>query len=169
MKCTLISIIIPWSPIARGLIAKPLGASSLRSETDGFLKVLFLDEMRDLENEIINRVEALAKKRGISMAQMATAWVAPGPKAFRVSANRRCYYANCRVKLGRANHRGCQFGIDRRREEICEEPYATYPRPIGSFVDVAVVSLRTIILDTYVNLKYIENSVQLCPAPLYPA
>ena len=67
--------VIPWSPIARGLLAKPIGASSLRSETDRFLKVLFSDEMRESEIEIINRVEALAKKRGVSMAQVATAWV----------------------------------------------------------------------------------------------
>lgn len=67
--------IIPWSPIARGLLAKPVGGSSLRSETDGFLKILFSDEMKASEKEIVNRVEALAKKRGVSMAQIATAWV----------------------------------------------------------------------------------------------
>jgi len=55
-------------------LAKPLGSTSLRSETDGFLKVLFSDEMRASEKEIINRVEKLAKKRGVSMAQIATAW-----------------------------------------------------------------------------------------------
>ena len=71
----LISSVIPWSPIAKGLLAKPIGASSLRSETDLFLKVLHSDEMRESEKEIINRVEALAKKRGVSMAQIATAWV----------------------------------------------------------------------------------------------
>ena len=74
-KRILIHRVIPWSPIARGLLAKPIGASSLRSETDGFLKVLFSDEMRESEREIINRVEALAKKRDVSMAQIATAWV----------------------------------------------------------------------------------------------
>jgi aryl-alcohol dehydrogenase-like predicted oxidoreductase len=30
---------------------------------------------QDAENEIIDRVEALAKKKGISMAQLATAWL----------------------------------------------------------------------------------------------
>ena len=66
--------VIPWSPIARGLLARPYGEPSLRSETDEFLKVLFSDEMRASEKEIINRVEALAKKKGVSMAQIATAW-----------------------------------------------------------------------------------------------
>jgi aryl-alcohol dehydrogenase-like predicted oxidoreductase len=67
--------VIPWSPIARGILAKPLGGSSLRSETDGFLKVLFSNEMRESEKTIINTVESIAKKRGVSMAQVATAWV----------------------------------------------------------------------------------------------
>jgi len=30
--------------------------------------------MRESEKEIINRVESVAKKRGVSMAQIATAW-----------------------------------------------------------------------------------------------
>jgi 1-deoxyxylulose-5-phosphate synthase len=66
--------VIPWSPIAKGLLAKPVGASSLRSDTDGYLK-FFSEQMRESEKEIINRVEALAKKRGVSMAQIATAWL----------------------------------------------------------------------------------------------
>ena len=67
--------VIPWSPIAKGLLAKPFGASSLRSETDGFFQAMISNQMKDSDTEIINRVEALAKKRGVSMAQIATAWV----------------------------------------------------------------------------------------------
>jgi len=65
--------VIPWSPIARGALAKPRGASSLRSETDQILSHLI--SSKDSENEIIDRVEALAKQKGISMAQLATAWL----------------------------------------------------------------------------------------------
>jgi len=36
--------------------------------------MLFSEDMRDSEKEIINRVESVAKKRGVSMAQIATAW-----------------------------------------------------------------------------------------------
>jgi aryl-alcohol dehydrogenase-like predicted oxidoreductase len=71
----LISRVIPWSPIARGALAKPVGASSLRSETDSFLNVLGLKQVKDAEKEIINRVEELSKKKGYSMAQIATAWM----------------------------------------------------------------------------------------------
>jgi len=67
--------VIPWTPIARGALAKPRGASSLRSETDGYLHLLLTRNQRDSENEIIDRVETLAKKKGFSMAQIATAWI----------------------------------------------------------------------------------------------
>jgi len=67
--------VIPWSPIARGLLARPVGQSTLRTETDGFMRVLFSKEMQASEAEIINRVESIANKRGISMAQVSTAWL----------------------------------------------------------------------------------------------
>jgi aryl-alcohol dehydrogenase-like predicted oxidoreductase len=47
----------------------------LRSETDQYLQVLLTNNQRDSENEIIDRVETLAKKKGVSMAQLATAWI----------------------------------------------------------------------------------------------
>jgi len=47
----------------------------LRSETDSFLNVLGLKQVKDAEKEIINRVEELSKKKGYSMAQIATAWM----------------------------------------------------------------------------------------------
>lgn len=67
--------VIPWSPVARGALAKPRSATSLRSETDKFLHMLVTNQQRDSEKEIIDRVEALAKKKGVSMAIIATAWL----------------------------------------------------------------------------------------------
>ena len=66
---------IPWSPVARGALAKPRSATSIRAETDGILRSIITDNPKDSEIEIINRVEAMAKKKGISMAQLATAWI----------------------------------------------------------------------------------------------
>jgi aryl-alcohol dehydrogenase-like predicted oxidoreductase len=42
-------------------------------------------DLKASETEIINRVEALAKKRGVSMAQIATAWVLSKDGEFRIS------------------------------------------------------------------------------------
>ncbi|EIW80654.1 Aldo keto reductase [Coniophora puteana RWD-64-598 SS2] len=66
---------IPWSPLSRGLLAKPVGASSLRADTDKVLGYF----TRGAYEEIINRVEEISKKRGISMAQVATAWLLSKP------------------------------------------------------------------------------------------
>ncbi|TEA13868.1 Versiconal hemiacetal acetate reductase [Colletotrichum sidae] len=72
--------VIPWSPIARGLLAKPLakagegtagGAASLRSQTDKKTQAWFADANLD----IVGRVEEVARSKGVSMALVATAWV----------------------------------------------------------------------------------------------
>ncbi|KAG8704978.1 hypothetical protein FRC11_009403 [Ceratobasidium sp. 423] len=63
---------IPWSPLARGLLTRPFDETSLRSETDPYIKLV--DKAKEANKEIINRVETIAKARGISMAQVAVAW-----------------------------------------------------------------------------------------------
>lgn len=68
---------IPWSPIARGILARPLDASAntLRLKTDLALKNMGLDHTAEADKEIIKRVEEVAKKHKVSMANIATAWV----------------------------------------------------------------------------------------------
>ncbi|EMD34216.1 hypothetical protein CERSUDRAFT_117115 [Gelatoporia subvermispora B] len=63
---------IPWSPLARGLLTRPLGQSTKRSETDPFFGIY--DPTHTGTATIINRVEELAKKKGASMAQISIAW-----------------------------------------------------------------------------------------------
>ncbi|KAF9729046.1 hypothetical protein PMIN06_003331 [Paraphaeosphaeria minitans] len=63
--------IIPWSPLARGLLGKPAGATSARNEADSKTKKWF----GDANSGIVTRVEELSKKKGVSMASVATAWV----------------------------------------------------------------------------------------------
>ncbi|KAH8996811.1 aryl-alcohol dehydrogenase [Lactarius akahatsu] len=65
--------IIPWSPLARGLLTRPFKTDevSKRSGTDAFLAG-YLEGAGT--QEIVNRVEEISKKRGISMAKVAVAW-----------------------------------------------------------------------------------------------
>jgi aryl-alcohol dehydrogenase-like predicted oxidoreductase len=68
--------VIPWSPIARGLLAKPLsskdsGNQSVRSQSDKKTDIWFADA----NLEIVNRVEKVAADKGVSMALISTAWV----------------------------------------------------------------------------------------------
>ncbi|KAJ1305387.1 hypothetical protein OPQ81_000402 [Rhizoctonia solani] len=63
---------IPWSPLARGLLTRPISETTTRSKTDPWAN--YLDDTKDSNNEIVSRVEAIAKSKGISMAQVAIAW-----------------------------------------------------------------------------------------------
>ena len=58
-----------FSPLARGKLA---GNTGVRSKTDNFLTKFYGDA---LDNEICARVEAMAKDRGTTMAEVAFAWV----------------------------------------------------------------------------------------------
>ncbi|MDB5539504.1 MAG: alcohol dehydrogenase [Devosia sp.] len=65
---------IPWSPLARGRLARPWGESSERMETDEVGKKLYLRD--EAANRAINAVVGeIAKARGVKMAQVGLAWV----------------------------------------------------------------------------------------------
>lgn len=66
---------IPWSPLSRGLLSRPrhTGESTLRGKTDPYTSMLQNNDDPNLA--IINRVEEIAQKKGVSMSQVALAWV----------------------------------------------------------------------------------------------
>ena len=67
--------VIPWSPLARGKVTRPVGTATTRSGTDEFGKTLY----HSADDEIVARVAAIAESRGVSMAQIGLAWVAGHP------------------------------------------------------------------------------------------
>ena len=68
--------LIPWSPIARGVLARPYGSrgETLRDSSDKFLQKLYRDKEAEADKAVVDRVEEVAKKKGISMTAVATAW-----------------------------------------------------------------------------------------------
>ncbi|KZT66690.1 Aldo/keto reductase [Daedalea quercina L-15889] len=66
---------IPWSPLARGLLTRPLAEKSKRGDTDWFLP----QYKGSGTPNIVSRVEEIAKKKGVSMAQIAMAWCMSKP------------------------------------------------------------------------------------------
>jgi aryl-alcohol dehydrogenase-like predicted oxidoreductase len=66
--------VIPWSPLARGRLARPWQATTNRSEKDVFGKKIY-GSTSESDHAIVDKVAELAKKRGVSMAQVALAWV----------------------------------------------------------------------------------------------
>ena len=68
--------LIPWSPNARGVLSRPFDSEkTARMESDRILSTIFAPSLTDADREVTNRVEEVAKKRGVAMAQVATAWV----------------------------------------------------------------------------------------------
>ncbi|KAJ3969668.1 NADP-dependent oxidoreductase domain-containing protein [Lentinula raphanica] len=63
---------IPWSPLARGLLSRPLDQQTKRSESDRMIKA---HGTVDSTVTIVKRVEEIAKKKNAKMAQVAIAWV----------------------------------------------------------------------------------------------
>jgi 1-deoxyxylulose-5-phosphate synthase len=70
--------LIPWSPIARGLLARPRGVVTARAETDNFQKILY-EKSEAQDGLIIDAVEAVAKELGRPMAHVALAWLRQKP------------------------------------------------------------------------------------------
>jgi len=63
---------IPWSPLARGLLTRPFGVDTTRSQSDWLIKGYSNNAGTE---QIINAVERIAKAKGISMARLSLAWI----------------------------------------------------------------------------------------------
>jgi aryl-alcohol dehydrogenase-like predicted oxidoreductase len=69
---------IPYSPLAKGRVARPAGsARTLRSTDDRVGDALF--DKPEQDRPVIDAVQRIAEARGVSMAQVATAWVLRNP------------------------------------------------------------------------------------------
>jgi 1-deoxyxylulose-5-phosphate synthase len=114
--------VIPWSPLARGVLTRDPSEGTSRSETDEFGKSLYASA----NPAIIDRVATIAADRGVSRAQIALAWVA---KHSAVSAPI--------VGATKPHHLDdaiASIGIELTADEIrtLEEPYT--PQPTQGFV-----------------------------------
>ncbi|THU75330.1 Aldo/keto reductase, partial [Dendrothele bispora CBS 962.96] len=65
--------LIPWAPVAAGLLTHPVGEETTRTESGK--GTVFQPKLTDWDKTIITRVQEVAEKRGKSMAQIALAWV----------------------------------------------------------------------------------------------
>ncbi|KAI4721033.1 Aldo/keto reductase [Aureobasidium sp. EXF-10727] len=67
--------LIPWSPMARGVLARPWSSrSSIRESSDNTLKALIRSKETQTDEQIVKKVEEVAKRKGISMAAVAVGW-----------------------------------------------------------------------------------------------
>jgi aryl-alcohol dehydrogenase-like predicted oxidoreductase len=71
--------VIPWSPLARGKLARPWEAEATkRSETDGYGKTLYA-KTAEADKAVVDAVAKVAGERGVAMAQVALAWLLTKP------------------------------------------------------------------------------------------
>jgi 1-deoxyxylulose-5-phosphate synthase len=114
--------VVPWSPLARGLLAGSRTSSgerlTTRSNTDPFLDSLYRP---DLDVSVIERAAEVAAGRGISSAQVALAWLLhkPGVTAPIVGT----------TKLAHVEDALAAEALSLSDDEIqrLEEPYVPHP------------------------------------------
>ncbi len=71
--------VIPWSPLARGLLAGTRGrgdaGGTVRAQTDDFARKLYDDS----DFDVVDRVVEISRERGVPAAQVALAWLLAQP------------------------------------------------------------------------------------------
>ncbi|MFO7589888.1 MAG: aldo/keto reductase [Acidimicrobiia bacterium] len=114
--------IIPWSPLARGVLAGNRGRDgekrTTRSETDPFTDFLY---NQPTDFDVVERVAEVAKERGVAPAQVALAWLLhkPGVTAPIIGA----------TKIGHLEDAIAAEQLELGPEEMArlEEPYVPHP------------------------------------------
>ncbi|HEX7287907.1 MAG TPA: aldo/keto reductase [Candidatus Angelobacter sp.] len=79
--------LLPWSPLARGLLTGTRKARTLRAKTDDYTQKLYT---READDRVVDCVADVAKERGVPPAQVALAWLLhkPGVTAPIVGASK---------------------------------------------------------------------------------
>jgi aryl-alcohol dehydrogenase-like predicted oxidoreductase len=114
--------IVPWSPLARGLLAGTVTASgkrrTTRASTDPFLDSLYRP---DLDLPVIDRAAEVAAERGVSPAQVALSWLLhkPGVTAPIVGATRLEHLQDALAAE--------QLSLSAEEIARLEEPYLPHP------------------------------------------
>jgi aryl-alcohol dehydrogenase-like predicted oxidoreductase len=66
--------VIPWSPLARGLLTRDWSEQTKRSSNDAFAKSMFTGTLEH-DKKVVEAVATLAAARGLPRAQIALAWL----------------------------------------------------------------------------------------------
>jgi aryl-alcohol dehydrogenase-like predicted oxidoreductase len=71
--------LLPWSPLARGILARSPGADTTRTATDQYARSLYGASLSDGDRAIVAAVQRIAGTRGVPQAQVALAWLCRQP------------------------------------------------------------------------------------------
>ena len=72
--------VTPWSPLARGRLARPWQeeAQTERAKNDPFAETLY-EKSKQIDKPVVDRVIDVAKSQGVSPAQVSLAWMLSKP------------------------------------------------------------------------------------------
>ena len=107
----------PYSALAGGRLSKKPGETSKRLEEDSYAKLKY-DGTAKEDGEIIDRVAELAQKRGVSMTEIALAWLLTRVTAPVVGATKLSHVE------GMA--KAAQIGLTKEERDYLEEPYVPH-------------------------------------------
>ena len=113
--------VIPWSPLARGRLARPWQTESTkRYETDLFGKILY-GQTEEIDRRVVERVGQVSEKRGVPRAQVALAWMfsKPGITSPIVGATKPHHLSDAVAALS--------LHLTSEETASLEEPYAPHP------------------------------------------
>jgi aryl-alcohol dehydrogenase-like predicted oxidoreductase len=113
--------VIPWSPLARGKLARPWEAETTkRSESDGYAKNLYT-KTADADKLVVERLTKVARERGVPMAQVALAWLLTKPAitAPIVGATKLHHLADAVAAV--------ELKLTTEEVKALEEPYVPHP------------------------------------------
>jgi aryl-alcohol dehydrogenase (NADP+) len=114
--------VLPWSPLARGFLAgnrRPEDyGETLRAKTDDYAHKLYY---RPSDFRVVERVSEIARRRGVSNAQVALAWLLaqPGVTAPIIGATRMEHLEDAVAALS--------LKLDPSELESLAEPYEPHP------------------------------------------
>jgi len=113
--------VIPWSPLARGRLARAWqGETTRRYETDAFGMKLY-GQTEAADREVVDRLGQVAGERGVPRAQVALAWLLsrPGLTAPIVGATREHHLKDAVAAL--------EVHLEAGEMAALEAPYAPHP------------------------------------------
>jgi aryl-alcohol dehydrogenase-like predicted oxidoreductase len=113
--------VIPWSPLARGRLARSWEAETTkRSESDGYAKNLYT-KTAEADKLVVERLAKVAGERGVPMAQVALAWLLTRPAITAPIVGA--------TKLHHLEDAVAAVGLKLTADEVkaLEEPYVPHP------------------------------------------
>ena len=118
--------VLPWSPLARGLLAGRGKEETVRAKTDTYGHRLYGERASEQDARIIARVAEVAAQRGLTSAQVALAWLLqkPGVIAPIVGASKSRHLADAFAAL--------EIELSASDIALLEEPYE--PRAVAGIL-----------------------------------